>query len=791
MSLIKKIITFLFSLFGLGVLVVFGIYLYVAPDLPSVASLKEINLQIPLRVYTQNEELIGEFGEKRRIPIEYSDIPPQLINAFLAIEDDRFFEHPGVDYAGLLRAAIVLLQTGEKKQGGSTITMQLARNYFLTQERTYERKIKEIFLAIFIERVFNKKEILDLYLNKIFLGHRAYGVGAAAQVYYGKTLAELELAEMAMIAGLPKAPSLYNPLSYPQVAVKRRNMVLARMLELDMITPDEHAQAQHAPVTARWHRAAVEVAAPYVAEMARAEMIKRYGEAAYTDGYKVITTINGAYQGSANRSLRKSLQAYDVRHGWRGAEKVFDLSSGVMPSAILESYSQVGELLPAIVTAVGQTTAQAVIKGGENIVLGESAYSWARSYVNENRRGLPPQSAHDVMKRGQLVRVLQDDVWKLRQIPDVSGAIVALDTNSGAILALSSGYDFGLSKFNRAVQLRRQPGSSFKPFVYAAALSAGYTPATIINDSPVVFSSQEAQRAWRPSNYSGRFFGPTRLREALKHSRNLISIRLADSLGLGELLKFVARFGFERKAMPRNLTFALGSGEASPIEIAVGYAAFANGGFRIEPYLLDTVYLDDIVVYQAFPRTACASCPYLEEGMASSTTEEESIQKIIEEGFAPRIISPSVAYQISDMMKDVVRGGTGRRARVLKRSDLAGKTGTTNNQVDAWFSGFNRNIVCTTWVGFDKNRGLGQLETGGRAALPMWIDFMRDVLKDEPETTFYRPDNIVTACIDASSGLLASPDDEDSIIEIFEKKHLPKDFAPRQDKKEQANKELF
>lgn len=766
-----------------------------APELPSVSSLKEIRLQVPLRVYTKEGDLIGEFGEKRRIPVEYAEIPPRLINAFLAIEDSRFFEHLGIDYEGLLRAALVLLRTGEKKQGGSTITMQLARNYFLTKERTFKRKTKEIFLAVFIERQFNKEEILNLYLNKIFLGHRAYGVGAAAQVYYGKTVDQLSLAEMAMIAGLPKAPSFYNPLTYPGQAIKRRNTVLARMLELNMITQEEHSMASSSAVTARRHAAAIDVNAPYVAEMARAEMVRRYGESAYTDGYKVITTVNGKYQESANQSLRKALQRYDLRHGWRGPDKYFDLATQT-PQESLSNYSKVGNLFPAIVLGVTETTVRAVLKDGTEVLLDGKAYSWARAFIDENHRGMPPQSALSILSPGQLVWLLQEKgVWKLRQIPKVSGAMVALNPNSGAILALSGGYDFYKSKFNRATQLRRQPGSSFKPFIYSAALSSGYTPASIVNDAPVVFSEEGTRQSWRPSNYSGRFFGPTRLREALKHSRNLISIRLVDALGLGEALKHISRFGFERSNMPRNLTFALGSGAASPLEIAIGYATFANGGFKVESYLLDTVFLDDVMVYQAFPRTACAECPYVDETVnTAASTAAYVVAKEIERGFAPRIISPSVAYLVTHMMQDVIRGGTGRRARVLKRNDLAGKTGTTNNQNDAWFSGFNRNLVCTAWVGFDTNQPLGNLETGSRAALPMWIDFMRAALAGMPETEFYRPANIVSARINSENGLLAHPSDDDSIVEIFPEEHLPKEIADKPGNgstRVERSKELF
>ncbi len=781
--LLKRILYIVPSLFVVGVAVVLLAYFYVATDLPSVAKLKEIHLQTPLRIYTADRELMGEFGEKRRIPIEYSEIPPTLIQAFLAIEDDRFFEHPGIDYEGLLRAAIILFRTGEKKQGGSTITMQLARNYFLTSTRTYKRKLKEIFLALLIERQFNKQEILNLYLNKIFLGHHAYGVGAAVQVYYGKSVGDLNLAQMAMIAGLPKGPSRYNPLSYPTAAITRRNAVLKRMLELEMITLEQFESAVSSPVTATWHRAPLDVSAPYVAEMVRAEMVERYGDDAYTGGYTVITTLNGQYQRYADESLRKSLRAYDLRHGWRGSEAIFDLKEQ-SPEIILANYFPIGELQPAVITAVLASSAQAVLADSRAIVLDEKQYTWARAYINENQRGLPPETASDVLTAGQVVRLIkQSQGWTLRQVPDVAGAIVALQPNNGAVLALSGGYDFQLSKFNRAVQSKRQPGSSFKPFIYSAALTRGYTPASIITDTPVVFSNQGTRQDWRPSNYSGKFFGPTRLREALKHSRNLISVRLVDEMGLRTVIDHVLQFGFERTSLPHNLTFALGSGAASPIEMATGYATFANGGFKVNAYLVDEIYLNDTLIYQESLLTACIECLLPTSTPTATFASAGTVANRVSDGSpslpypAPSIISSGVAYQITSMMQDVIRSGTGRRAGSLGRNDLAGKTGTTDDQRDTWFSGFNRDIVCTVWVGFDDVRPLGRHETGSRAALPMWIDFMGRVLKDKPETNFYKPDDIISARINIVNGLLAHPADESAIIETFRKDYLPKGIA--------------
>ena len=778
----QKSLVLLFGSISAAVIALLLAYVYVASELPPTAALKEIKLQTPLRIYTQSGKFLGEFGEQRRIPVNSSEIPEQLIQAFLAIEDDRFFEHVGVDYAGLLRAAIILLTTGEKKQGGSTITMQLARNYFLSSERTYTRKIKEIFLALQIESQFTKEEILNLYLNKIFLGHRAYGVGAAAEVYYGTSIGELDLAQSAMLAGLPKAPSKYNPLSYPQRAIVRRNQVLDRMLQLEMINDEEYQIATASPITATWHQASLEVKAPYIAEMVRAEMINRYGEAAYTGGYKVYTTLNSDYQKYADASIKNSLIAYDVRHGYRNTWDHFDLQENT-PSEILSEYHDIGSLKPAVVVDISRTTFVAVLKENKQMSLGFDAYSWARKKISERARGLPPKEPADVVKVGDLIWLThKKDGWKLRQVPDVSGAIVVVDPDNGAILALSGGFDFGLSKFNRAIQAQRQPGSSFKPFIYSAALNSGYTPASLVNDAPVVFSDAGARQGWRPSNYSGRFFGPTRLREALTMSRNLISVRLADSIGVRKIIEFVSRFGFDRSDLPFNLTLALGSGTVTPLKLAAAYATFANGGFKVSPYLIETIYDTDKLIYQAQPPIVCPECfpdPAVEtENTAGTATDTVTKENDQEAGkYAEKIISSGIAYQITTMLKDVVKGGTGRRARVLGRNDLAGKTGTTNNQQDAWFSGFNRNMVCVTWVGFDNHSPLGTYETGSRAALPIWIDFMRSALKDKPETTYHKPDNIVSVQIDPETGLLAHPAAEDAIIETFRAQYLPKDVA--------------
>ena len=722
---LRKLSFVLFGLFVAAMVLLLGAYLYVAPELPSVADLKNIQLQTPLRIYTRNGRLINEFGEKRRLPVAMTQVSPLMINAFLAAEDDRFFEHLGVDYAGLMRAAIKLIETGEKRQGGSTITMQLARNYFLTSERTYKRKIKEIFLALLIERQFGKEEILQLYLNKIFLGHRAYGVGAAAEVYYGANLRDLSLAQVAMIAGLPKAPSRYNPLRDPELALTRRNYVLDRMLELEMITSAEHAVAVSSGITAWWHGAEIEVEAPYVAEMARLQALEMLGEEAYIGGYEVYTTLEDDLQTEADRAVQKALLDYDLRHGYRGAEGRAELAQTIDETAVdgaLEDYAEIAGLFPAWVIGVSDSTFRAVMQSGEQVMITPAGYNWARQYIDQDRRGSPPESAAAVVSVGDIVRVARvKDQWRMRQLPEVGGALVALEADSGAVMALSGGFDFGLSKFNRAVQAKRQPGSSFKPFIYSAALAHGFTPATIVNDSPVVFTDIRTSLDWRPANYSGKFFGPTRLREALKHSRNLVSIRLVDDIGVRDTLDYILRFGFERGDQPYNLTLALGSGAVTPLDLAQAFTAFTNGGARVGAYLIDEIHRAGTRIYKADTPVVCVEgCePVQSQALDLAAALNSSPTQVTVSEYMLRAIPAGIAYQVNSMLQDVIHGGTGRRARVLGRADLAGKTGTTNDQRDAWFSGFNRDMVCTTWVGFDDHRPLGRYETGSRAALPM------------------------------------------------------------------------
>ncbi len=758
----------------LGSVAIAGVYFYLAPKLPPIDYLQDVRFQVPLRVYSRDGKLVAEFGEKRRVPLNYSQLPPQMVNAFLAAEDNRFFQHPGVDYQGLLRAGLQLILTGEKRQGGSTITMQVARNFFLTREKTYLRKVNEILLALKIEQELSKEQILELYLNKIYMGNRAYGVGAAAQVYYGKTVDELTLPEIAMVAGLPKAPSRYNPLANPERATTRRDYVLGRMAKLDYISEAEQQAALMAPVTARLHAAKLESEAPYLAEMVRAEMVGRFGSGAYTDGYQVQTTLDSHLQGAANRAVRQALQAYDMRHGYRGVDRQLLLTAPETDDALDELLSgqrQVADLQPGIVVAVEEKSIEVYLGQGRRINIDWRGLEWAAPYRDENIKGDPPKSASDLVEVGSVIKVQQQAVegelfWRLSQAPVVSGSLVSLRPDDGSLVALVGGYDFYSSKFNRVIQAKRQPGSGFKAFIYSAALEAGYTAASLINDAPVVVEDSALEGTWRPENYSGKFFGPTRLRYALTKSRNLVSIRLLMAMGVGHALKHAQRFGFDPAALPRNLSLALGSGEVTAWQMASAYAVLANGGFRVEPYFIDRILdSDGEILFQANPVTVCESCVQPPEPVDIEGEENRPV--------APRVISPQNHYLMNSMMRDVITRGTGRKALVLKRRDLAGKTGTTNDQRDAWFNGFNRSLVAIAWVGFDSSKPLGRGEVGGRAALPAWIAFMAEALKGVKEVPLKTPEGMVSVRIDPKTGKRARADQRDAIFEVFRKENVP------------------
>ena len=776
-----------------------GAYWYLAPKLPSAEILRDVRLQVPLRVYTRDGKLIAEFGEQHRTPLRRDQIPERMVQAFIAGEDDRFYEHPGVDWQGLTRAVLYLLRTGEKGPGGSTITMQVARNFFLSREKTYIRKLNEILLALKIEREFTKDEILELYVNKIFLGQRAYGVGAAAQVYYGHPVARLTLAQLAMIAGLPKAPSRFNPIVDPSQAVVRRNYVLGRMFDLGYIERAEYDEARDAPVTAKVHGLATEAEAPYVAEMVRAHMEAAYGDDAYTAGYKVYTTLDSRLQHAANAALREALVEYDVRHGYRGSElRAASGEDARSPEEVLADVPVFGGLLPAVVTSVDERVVTAYARNAGQIELAFESMEWARPYIDEDHRGKKPESAAAVVKAGDVIRVqLTENGWSFSQLPKVEGALVSLNPNDGAIVALTGGFDFYRSKFNRVTQAERQPGSSFKPFIYSAALEHGYTPASIINDAPVVFEDPSLKSAWRPENYGGKFFGPTRLRTALYKSRNLVSIRLLRDIGIDFALDHIAKFGFDVERLPRGLSLALGSGVLTPLKVAAGYTVLANGGYAVKPYFIERVLdWDDTSLFTASPLVVCRDCAEEDvmsapastsaaaaDGASSELPAEPSARAGTEQPRsarrAPRVIDARNAWLMYSLMRDVIRRGTGRKARVLERDDLAGKTGTTNDLHDAWFSGFNPDIVATAWIGFDRVRPLGQRETGARAALPMWIAYMREALKGTQERNVEPPEGIVTVRIDPATGQLAGASHEGAVFESFRKERVPSRLVER------------
>lgn len=786
-------------------------YLVIAPDLPDVETIRDVELQVPLRVYTADGKLMGIFGEKRRIPMSIENIPERLTQAFLAGEDARFYEHPGVDYQGISRAVWTLLTTGEKSVGGSTITQQLARNVFLTLEKTYTRKIKEILLAIKIERELDKNEILELYLNKIFLGYRAYGVGAAADVYYGKNLDQLTLAQTAMMAALPKAPSRINPISNPVRAVERRNYVLGRMLELDYITRGEYQAAIAEPDMAFYHGATAEVSAPYVAEMVRARTLDLLGPEAYTGGFEVRTTIDSRLQLAAQEAVETGLLEYDQRHGYRGAEAQVDLDPQSGPAhwdEVLKPFTPIAGLTPGLVIEADEEIALVYLKQRQTIALTMESMSWAAPFISRDRIGYPPKTVTDVVNVGDIIRARFDNEgrWQLTQLPEAEAALVSLDPRTGDIKALVGGYDFSRSKYNRVIQSRRQPGSSFKPFIYSASLERGFTTASLVNDAPIVFQDSELERTWKPQNFSEKFYGPTRLREAMVNSRNLVSIRLLREIGIDYAREHISRFGFEMEELPNNLSMALGSASLKPLSMARGYAVFANGGYLIEPEFIREIRdAEGRSIYRTEPLILCDDCEDEGEALLTAAPQQEErtapelrplevnfgeerqsgsgeslaariARKTEREGgspYAPRAVSEQNAYLVRSMMMDVIRRGTGKRAMELGRSDLAGKTGTTNEQRDAWFSGYNDALVTTVWVGFDNHAELGRNDVGGRAALPIWIEYMAFALDGVEDRPPEMPDGLAQARIDPETGLLATLDNDDAILEVFESGRLP------------------
>ncbi len=749
-----------------------GTYLYLSPGLPSVESLRTIKLQIPLRVYSQDGKLIAEFGEMRRSPISFQQIPSDFTNAILAAEDDNFANHYGVDPSSLMRAATQILQSGQIQSGGSTITMQVAKNFFLTSERSFSRKINEILLALQIERELSKDEILELYINKIYLGNRAYGIEAAAQVYYGKSINQLSLAQLAMIAGLPKAPSRFNPLINPQRSKERRDWILGRMLKLGKIDQARYEAALAEPIEVTHHVATPELQAPYIAEMARAEMVGRYGSDAYTEGFSVITTTPSQLQTAATRAVQSGLIEYDQRHGYRGPEARFPGMTPQSWTQELLKQKTLGILEPAIVTQVEKSGLLVLTRSGQEESISWDSMKWARPFLNTNSLGARPQNPSSVATIGDLIRVerMPDGSLAFRQLPAAQSALVSLDPSNGAIRALVGGFSFEQSNYNRAAQAKRQPGSSFKPFIYAAALDNGFTAASLVNDAPIVFQEAGMEEAWRPKNDNNTFLGPIRLREALYKSRNLVSIRLLQTIGIDYALNYATRFGFKRDELPRNLSLALGTATLTPLEIATGWSVLANGGYRVSPYLIEQISdRTGNVVFRANPASVPSTDPNPTEteatGLASSTTTETKP--------AERVVDERTTYIMTSMLQDVIRRGTGRRALAMGRNDLAGKTGTTNESKDSWFSGYNADYVTTVWAGFDQPESLGRTEYGGTVALPIWMNYMSVALKDKPEHLQPEPAGILSLRIDPQSGRAAAPGANDAYFEVFKSEDTP------------------
>ena len=748
-----------------------GAFLYLSPSLPSVESLRSIQLQIPLRVYSSDAKLIAEFGEMRRSPIAFADIPEDFISALLAAEDDNFANHYGVDLTSLMRAATQILKSGQIQSGGSTITMQVAKNFFLTSERSFSRKITEILLALQIERELSKNEILELYVNKIYLGNRAYGIEAASHVYYGKPISEISLAQMAMIAGLPKAPSRFNPLINPSRAMERRDWILGRMYSLGRIDQQRYEEALAEPINVSYHVPRPELDAPYVAEMARAEMVGRYGSDAYTEGFNVTTTVPSDLQQAANRAVREGLIDYDQRHGYRGPEKRLPDMSREDWLISLNKLSSLGGLEPAIVTAVENSGILVLTRTGEETAVAWDSMKWARPFLHTNSIGPRPQRPGDVVQVGDLIRVQRQDDDSLRfvQLPAAQSALVSLDPQDGAIRALVGGFSFEQSNYNRAAQAKRQPGSSFKPFVYSAALDKGYTAASLVNDAPIVFADDALAQVWRPKNDNNTFLGPIRLREALYKSRNLVSIRLLQDLGIDSTLRYIERFGFEKKDLPPNLSLALGTASLTPMEIAEGWSVFASGGYKTEPYLIERI--EDRagqILFVANPaQTPESANKHAQE--ANDLQPADQAQPVI----AERIIDERTAYIMTSMLQDVIKRGTGRRAMALGRDDLAGKTGTTNESKDSWFSGYNADYITTVWAGFDQPESLGRNEYGGTVALPIWMNYMAAALKDKPSHLQAEPEGMLTLRIDPHSGRIASPGTQDAYYELFKSEDSP------------------
>jgi len=790
------------ALGGVMLITLFGLYmyacsyLYLQPSLPTSAQMRNVELKVPLRIYTSTGDLIAQIGTQQRTPVRYEQIPPLVREAFLAAEDHRFFQEGGFSFLGLARSALIDAITGRFAQGGSTITMQTARNVFLTLDKTWRRKLQESYVVFEMDHEFTKQEIFQLYLNVIFFGQRSYGVAAAAQTYFGKSLDQLTVPEAAMLAGIPQAPSLYNPIIHPHLAAARRAYVLQRMLDLGYIDSATAQTANHTPIDASAHAPHVDVNAPYVAEMVRQQMEQWYGPAAETAGYRVYTTVDGRLQALANRAVQLGLMEYDRQQGWRGPiGRTVLTADATAPQLeqLVDEYTPIGMLSPAVVVKLGDQDAEVYVRSHGFAEIDWSGLSWARKTVGEDVLGANPKTAADVLARGDVVYVVADKEGhaQLAQVPQAQSAFVALDPNDGAIAALVGGFDYFSNKFDRAVQAQRLPGSGFKPFFYSSALEDGFTPASTLLNAPVVVGGTGLETTWRPENDTRSFSGPVRLRVALAHSLNLVSIRLLRDLGLPYVSQYVSRFGFDPKTLPQNLTLALGTLPATPLQMATAYSVFANGGFKVDPYYIQRV--EDAtgkVVEQATPRIACALCA--QPAALSDLKPAPTAAALLAEGdalrggagplppdrLAPQVISPQNDYLMTSMMKDVIKYGTAVRALSLNRDDIAGKTGTSNDYRDAWFNGYTPELEATVWVGYDDNRPLGAGDEGAHTALPIWLHFMKYALQGVPQWQRPMPSGIVTLRVSPQSGALVSDESPEGIAEVFMANHLPTAAPP-------------
>jgi penicillin-binding protein 1A len=765
-------------LFWFGAFCVSGIfmvaaaaYLYLSPQLPSAETYRHVQLETPLRIFTADLRLIDEIGI-RRDPITYDQIPPLMVSAVIASEDARFYSHPGVDFRGLARGFYGFMR-GVRLGGGSTITMQLANNISFDSDNVYARKLKEIPFALRIQRELSKEEILTLYLNLVYFGQGADGISAAAAVYYGRPVSELTVAQFAMMASVLPCPSVCNPITDPARATTRRNVVINKMLAQGMIDRQMHAQAIAEPASARRHLRSSEVSAPYVTEMVRQQLYAEHGENIYRQGFEVTTTIQSNLQAAANSALLNGLENYyDRRHGYRGPEARFAASTDNPEERWLQELASVptyGNHQPAIVTSVEDRAIEVLLRDGSRIDIGWSGLEWARPFITRDNAWPPPREASDVARVGDLIRIRQapnGSDWQVGQVPEIQGALVSVSPDNGDILALVGGYDFRYSQVNRAIA-SRPPGSGFKAFLYGAALENGYSPASLINDAPF------ARGDYRPQNYERNFIGPITLRHAIKDSRNVPAVRLFDQLGWEKVFDFARRFGFQTQNFPRgDLTIALGSQDVQPLEMAVGYAMIANGGYRIEPTLIKRVETLDGIIFEAQQPTVCAQCqagnPQLE--LATNPESGELLPELQTPApvMAESVTDARIAYIMNTMLRSVVEEGSGRRiAREMNRRDLMGKTGTTNGPAELWFTGFNRDISTSVFIGFDTPEAMGESEQGATVAVPIWIDFMREALRDKPENIMRRPDGLVDRLIDRDTGEIARPGQANTMFELF------------------------